>query len=236
VALRRLTLVRGELGKMRGLAVIVGTLVVGCGTARYSARETGAPSMTIPVHFAEGHGGGGPPPLPSALPSNAITVGSALPTVSALPAPSASPDPRAALPDPSPLVTADQWEFDLVYEKGTLRSKGVRHVVLERPTPTPRRFGRFAVELWLGKELIERARFDFPLLGGDVAAEGVKHPLHDLPRFAPGVETEARVLVPDSERATSAVLVDRLTGSAVPLTWPPAQTPAPPDGGVTSPH
>ena len=67
------------------------------------------------------------------------------------------------------------------------------------------------------------------MLAGDAPPEGKTKPLHDQPRFGPGAETRQRVLVPDSERATTAVLLDRLTGDALPVPWPPTPAePAPP--------
>jgi hypothetical protein len=187
-----------------GLVVAVS---VGCSSARYGASDTGAPSITLPAHFAEGNTGksahapaaSGPQPPPSAGP----------------------PHPDAPDPDP-PLKTAIQWEYRLEYTKGNLRVVGVRRVEMNRPVVTARHLGRFAFELWIGAELVDRVRFDFPLLAADLPPEGVRRPLHDPPRFAPGAETSQRVMVPDSDRATSAVVVDRLTGSRAPVPWPPA--------------
>jgi len=92
---------------------------------------------------------------------------------------------------------------------------------LERATATERHVGRFAVELWVGAELIDRVRFDFPLLAADPAPQGRKRPLRGEPSFGPGAETSRDVLVPVSDRATRAVLVDRLDGRTIPLPWPP---------------
>jgi hypothetical protein len=102
-----------------------------------------------------------------------------------------------------------------------VRVAGVEKVVLPRPVATARRVGRFAVELWIGRELVDRVRFDFPLLAGEGAPpEGARRPLHPAPSMG-GVESHERVRVPDSDRATYAVLVDRLAGTSQPLEWPP---------------
>jgi hypothetical protein len=91
----------------------------------------------------------------------------------------------------------------------------------DRPIPAERKIGRFAVELWVGNELVERVRFDFPLLAADPAPDGRKHPLRQTPAFGPGAETSREVLVPASDRATRAVLVDRQSGHTTALPWPP---------------
>lgn len=90
-----------------------------------------------------------------------------------------------------------------------------------------RRIGRFAFELWLGAELIERIRFDFPLLAAEVPRQGQRRSLHEEPSFAPGARVSRRLQVPASARATRAQILDRATGRATPLPWPPrAEVPA----------
>ena len=42
--------------------------------------------------------------------------------------------------------------------------------------PTPRMMGRFAMELYEGPTLIERVRFDFPMLGGGETPEQEEDP------------------------------------------------------------
>jgi len=187
--------------------------------------------VTFPVHVAEGNTG--KKPAGDAPQEEAPQEKGKEPLADAGAAPSgpSSPKPdhaRGSLPDPEPLTTARQWEYDFVYDKGTIRVAAVKRIVLPRPTPTARRLGRFAVELWVGKELVDRVRFDFPLLAGDDAPpEGIRKPLREAPRLGPGARTEQRVLVPDSDRATSAILVDRLTGDALPLVFPPDPATAP---------
>jgi hypothetical protein len=200
---------------MRAFAKCFVLAAVGCSSARVGAgnparpdlENAGGPSITFPAHFAEGNTG-------------KAEDGGAAPTLASTP-PSGR-KPPATVPDPDPpLKTALQWEYLLEYVKGDIRVAGVRRVELDRPVVTARHLGRFAFELWIGAELVDRVRFDFPLLAADPAPDGVRRPLHDSPRFGPGAETSQRVLVPASDRATSAVLIDRLTGSRVPLPWPP---------------
>src|SRR5262249_40429926 len=82
----------------------------------------------------------------------------------------AEPPPGGYAPDPIALVTRHQWVLDLRYRSGTLIYGGARHVELPSATPTVRMMGRFAVELYVGHQLLDRVRFDFPLLGADELA------------------------------------------------------------------
>jgi hypothetical protein len=113
-----------------------------------------------------------------------------------------------------------------VYEGGRVTVASVRPLVFRQPIVTARQMGRFAIELWIGHELVERVRFDFPLLAAEPPPPGVaasrSRPLHEPPRVAADARLERTVLVPASSRATRALLVDRATGSGQPLRWPPA--------------
>jgi hypothetical protein len=130
----------------------------------------------------------------------------------------AGPPPAGYLPDPAPLVTRHQWVVDLGFRGGVVLFGGARRVELAKPAGTPRAMGRFALELYVGKELIDRARFDFPLLGAD-ELEGAGR--WDSPvTFERHLSTRAAVILPHSERATRAILVDRATGSVWALPWP----------------
>jgi hypothetical protein len=80
--------------------------------------------------------------------------------------------------------------------------------------------GRFAIELWVGEELVERVRFDFPLLASPKESDGTSAVGLDA-----GLVTSQKVLVPASDRARRAVLVDRTNGKEQALPWPPI-TPA----------
>ncbi len=138
-------------------------------------------------------------------------------------APPAEPETRdfGAAPDPVPLRLAEQWEFELLYRRGKVSLEKVRPLRFPKPVVTARSMGRFAVELWIGRELIERVRFDFPLLGSEAPAKPGPKPLNEPPTFAGGLEVAHRVMVPASPRATRAQLVDRATGTLTKLPWPP---------------
>jgi hypothetical protein len=144
--------------------------------------------------------------------------GEALPSVADAGAP-VEPPPAGYAPDPTPLVTRHQWVIDLRYRSGNVTYGGARRVELPSATATPRMMGRFAIELYVGRQLLDRVRFDFPLLGADELA-GAPRRWDSPPSFERKLSTQAAVMIPHSERATRAILVDRATGNAWMLPWP----------------
>lgn len=170
--------------------------------------------MVVPLHVAEGHGDGAlAEPVPSGEPA-AGPSGSAAP----------GPAPRAFTsdpPDPQPLRLADQYEYTLHYEDEKIRLGAVRHVRFAKPVVTARRIGRYAVELWIGHELVDRVRFDFPLLAASEPVPEKRHKIYETPQLTGGPYT-VTVLVPAAPRARSARLVDRATRRQAELSWPPA--------------
>jgi hypothetical protein len=122
-------------------------------------------------------------------------------------------------PDPEGLTTRHQWLLDLRFDSGVVALAGTRRVELAQAQKTPRVFGRFAVELYVGTELLDRVRFDFPLLGAGELPADVR-PWEGPPSFARRLRSSTAVMVPHSERATRAVLVDRASGRVMPLPWP----------------
>lgn len=125
------------------------------------------------------------------------------------------------LPDPPPVKTADHYEYVVVHDRGQVYVRSVRPWHSATPLPTARRIGRFAIELWIGKELVDRVRFDFPLLAAEPAPPGPRRPLNEPPSLAAGAVVAKALIVPASPRATRAVLVDRATGEEQTLPWPP---------------
>jgi hypothetical protein len=136
-------------------------------------------------------------------------------------APETSAPAQGYLPDPPPLSERAQWLYEIRYDRGNVQPGQPQLECLERAVASPRRIGRFAFELWLGAELIERIRFDFPLLAAEVPRQGERHPLREEPSFAPGARVSMRLHVPASTRATRAQILDRATGQATPVEWPP---------------
>ena len=139
---------------------------------------------------------------------------------------------RAIPPDPPALVERQQWVFDLRWDKGEVYLLQVHKTDMGGPHSTPRVMGRFALELFEGPTLIERVRFDFPMLGAaEVPDAGYKTP----PRFEPKLKTRIGVFFPATKRGTRLELWDRARDLRWPLPWPPKEgvvtAPFPGDGG-----
>lgn len=190
-----------------------------------------APGLSVPHEIAAGNNPHALPrtPAPSAPGAKAGEAGeSGAPAVEETPA-SAVPGPPSGgyAPDPEPLRLKKQYDFRVAYRDGDVSLESAIPVTLAAPVVTVRKMGRFALELWVGSELVERVRFDFPLL----AAQGVERkdtsrPMRDPPRFQ--VDSVVTVRVPASIRATRAVIVDRATGQKTPVPWPPEAPITPP--------
>jgi hypothetical protein len=191
-----------------------------CSSARYSV-DPGAPTLVVPAHFAEAKSretasGGAPasPPQPSAAkaPSHPATAASTETTTSGL-VPSTAPDP-------TPLRMTDQVEYELELKEGKVSVVSVKPVKLAAPIVTPRRMGRYAIELSIGHELIERLRFDFPGTAADEPELGSKQPLYAPLTLGHHAIAHVTLLVPQSPRVRRAVLVDRAASTATELEWP----------------
>jgi hypothetical protein len=203
-------------------------LLTACATAHLAQVEPGHPALVMEHHIAEGKGEG------SDLPAK--PDGGAPPTSYAFaPAPNAPPPPppsplAGSQPDPEPLVMKDQWEYQVLFSNGSASVEGAVKRSLPKPVATPRRMGRFALELWIGHELIDRVRFDFPMIAAEDVPGKARRPLHDAPNLSPHATARVRVSLPASPRATRLMLVDRATEKAQELPWPPDR-----DGPVTAP-
>lgn len=191
---------------------------VACSSVRFGATGDGQPTATFPARYEEDADGGKAHTSESS--PEAGSSGAETPT------------PPSFAPDPVPLRTALQWEYRLRYDHGDITVQAVRALRFDEPVVTARTMGRFAIELWIGAELVDRVRFNFPLLAADPPPPGRRKPLDAPPTFSAGADVEATVLVPQSERATRAVLVDRSTGAKVRLEWPPGAVVRSPDAGT----
>ena len=144
-----------------------------------------------------------------------------------------SSNPKAGIPpDPPALSERVQWVFDLRWERGEVYLVQIHKTDMGKPHPTPRMMGRFALELYEGPTLIERARFDFPMLGAYEEPDGGwKAP----PRWEPKLKTRIGVLFPATKRGTRLELWDRASDRRWPLPWPPQEgvfrDPSAPDAG-----
>ncbi len=197
-------------------AALVGPLglAVACSAARYTTNR--GPEVAFPAHILEGR---------------ARDAGAAAPDSSAArpKAPGAlARQPVGSQPDPDPLRVARQWQYTLLYNRGKVSVEKVQALRFPHPVVTARNMGRYAIELWIGHELVDRVRFDFPLVAAEAPQHGPRHPLHEPPTLAAGAVVTRRVLVPASTRATRAVLVDRATGARQTLPWPPDHPLPPP--------
>ncbi len=133
------------------------------------------------------------------------------------PSSGARPSPSFAV-DPEPLLADRQWIFDLRYEKGDIVLVGVASKTLPKPRATPRVIGRFALELFDKDTIIERVRFDFPLLGGEPEFDGG---FFGPAQFAGGLTSRVGVTFPVTGRGDRLELVDGQRGTRYPLPWPP---------------
>jgi hypothetical protein len=126
--------------------------------------------------------------------------------------------PSANPPDPTPLQVRPQWIFDLKWSKGDPYLLSVYPWDPGAVRETPRSMGRFALELWDGKALVERVRFDFPGLG---PPEDGGHSA--LPSMQSKLTTRIGVIFPQAKRGTRLELVDRATNIRWNLPWPPIE-------------
>jgi hypothetical protein len=126
-------------------------------------------------------------------------------------------------PDPPPLVERRDWVFDLRWDRGQLWLLGVRPLERADAQATPRAMGRFALELFEGPALIERVRFDFPLLGAAEPDASVS--------LTSKLRTRIGVLFPATNRGTRLELLDRATNRRWSLPWPPNEAPPSDAGG-----
>lgn len=187
------------------LATACGLLATACARPYYTATQRAA--VEAPVTLGEGNTGKPPLPEPGSEPLEPARASVTSPT---------GFDPSAQ-PDPPPTETLAYFAVELRYCEGNVHFVGAKKVQFERATTLPSKMGRFAIELWIGRELLERARFDFPLLGAETNEQGLKAPA----QFGPNADVSWTVAVSERERTNQAWVVDRLTGKRWDLDWPP---------------
>jgi hypothetical protein len=125
------------------------------------------------------------------------------------------------------MQSAMQWVFDLRWNHGDIYLLEIHKTDLGHVQSTPRVMGRFALELFEGPTLIERVRFDFPMLGAPEANDG---------GLRPKLNTRIGVLFPVTKRGTKLELWDRATNVRMPLPWPPNEGALSVDGGLSNPR
>ena len=114
------------------------------------------------------------------------------------------------LPDPPAGLHRAQVRLTLSFERGEFRITDFEELTLTEAVRTPRRVGRFAAELWRGQTLLERVRFDFPLLGAEGDDDAIER----------GLSTRATVQVPHLTRPNRLRILDRKTRREVWREWP----------------
>jgi hypothetical protein len=145
-----------------------------------------------------------------------------------------APAPTVSLtrtpPDPPAIVEKSQWVYDLRYSQGELYLLGIHRLELPAPQATPRAMGRFSLELYEGTTLLERARFDFPMLGDNAAVPvhsspdaSTELPIGGRPVQLSKITTRVGVMFPASPRGTRIEIVDRALDRRWPLPWPPTE-------------
>jgi hypothetical protein len=124
--------------------------------------------------------------------------------------------PKPIPPDPTPLACESVYVLTVKWDKGVLSLDKTRFEKLAVKTTLPRKFGRFAAELYVGPTLLERLRFDIPLLTDDDNTSAT---------YAKGLVTSVDVKVPASERPTRLEIWDRATDQRWVYPYPPKVTP-----------
>jgi hypothetical protein len=130
------------------------------------------------------------------------------------------------------MVSRKQWVFDLRWSKGEPYLLAIHPLDVGTPQETPRVMGRFALELYEGPTLIERVRFDFPMLGADEQLDAGRHA---APSFQRNLTSRIGVMFPATNRGTRLDLWDRATDNRWPLPWPPPDEPAPAPSATPAP-
>ncbi|MBK6517425.1 MAG: hypothetical protein IPM79_10630 [Polyangiaceae bacterium] len=120
-------------------------------------------------------------------------------------------------PDPAPVAATKQWVFEMRAKDSVPSVAKVSALELSKAEATPRMMGRWALELYVGTELLDRLRFNVPL-AGDTGHEK-KEAGKNRPVFK--VNTKFFVRLADHPRATQLRLVDRATGDIQTFAWPP---------------
>jgi hypothetical protein len=131
-------------------------------------------------------------------------------------------------PDPQPMKMRNQWVFDLRWSRGEPYLLGVHALDLGEAQETPRAMGRFAIELFEGPTLIERVRFDFPMVGPPDAEDGG---FEAPPSLSKKLSSRIGVMFPAATRGTRLELWDRATDRRWPLPWPPEENAGASDAG-----
>jgi hypothetical protein len=131
----------------------------------------------------------------------------------------ADPPKGGFAPDPPSRASQKQWIFDVTMKGNQVRAERAKPATFDKAAETPRVLGRFALELWVGRELLDRVRFNVPLMGGEPTI-GNRNRL-PKPRFEENLTAHVSARMADNPRAAYLLLVDRETGDFQKMEWPP---------------
>jgi hypothetical protein len=132
----------------------------------------------------------------------------------------AEPAKGGFAPDPPAHASKKQWTLEIAARQGKVSAQRATASTLAQPAESPRVLGRFALELYVGPELLDRVRFNVPLMGDGPVEHSKKRAYHNPD--TDNVTTSLKVRVADSPRAAYLVLVDRVTEERQRFEWPPA--------------
>ena len=121
----------------------------------------------------------------------------------------AEPSKSGFTPDPPAHASKKQWSLAVVARAGKVSVERATASMLAQPAESPRMVGRFALELYVGPELLDRVRFNVPLMGDGPVEHSRKRAYHNADTDQ--VTTSLKVRLADSPRAAYLVLVDRVT-------------------------
>ena len=135
----------------------------------------------------------------------------------------AEPSKAGFSPDPPARASKKQWTLQIAARAGKVSAERATSSLLKQPAESPRILGRFALELYVGPELLDRVRYNVPLMGNGPVEHSTKRAYHNPDTDL--VTTSLKVRIADNPRAAYLVLVDRFTEERQRFEWPPA-----PDG------
>lgn len=137
----------------------------------------------------------------------------------------AEPAKSGFAPDPPAHASKKQWSLAIVARAGKVSLERATASLLAQPAESPRVIGRFALELYVGPELLDRVRFNVPLMGDGPVEHSRRRAYHNADTDQ--VTTALKVRLADSPRAAYLVLIDRVTDERQRFEWPPG-----PDGAL----
>jgi len=176
--------------------VVSSALLFACGAGRVDSAQQ-HPNLTFPAKLPRQPGTAAAPAAPST---------------------SAAPP---SVPDPPALRSLDHFRIELSYNHGTIQITKVEALRFSEPREGKRRTGRFALELWSKDTLLDRLRFDFPLLAAEQPAQDDQRPLRREALFGPGAEVSTKLDAASVPEITRAKIVDRATQQVTEVAWPP---------------